>query len=281
MRAYQPKSVYVQAGQHEIHVSEWGNPAKPALVMWHGLARTGRDFDELAIALSDTYFILCPDTLGRGLSSWASDPASEYSFAAFAGHAEAILDHYGINKLRWIGTSMGAVLGMTLAAGALKDRISHFVVNDIGPILPQDATDRIVTYAGNPPTFETVTELETWLRTVYTPFGANSDAFWRRMADTSMRRTDGGKVTIHYDPKMVVHLTAQPRDFQLWEQWDAIVAPTLVLRGAKSDVLPADLAGEMTQRGPRPQIALFDEVGHAPTLTSEREIALIRDFLAG
>ena len=281
MRAYQPKSVYVQAGQHEIHVSEWGNPAKPALVMWHGLARTGRDFDELAIALSDTYFILCPDTLGRGLSSWASDPASEYSFAAFAGHAEAILDHYGINKLRWIGTSMGAVLAMTLAAGALKDRISHFVVNDIGPILPQDATDRIVTYAGNPPTFETVTELETWLRTVYTPFGANSDAFWRRMADTSMRRTDGGKVTIHYDPKMVVHLTAQPRDFQLWEQWDAIVAPTLVLRGAKSDVLPADLAGEMTQRGPRPQIALFDEVGHAPTLTSEREIALIRDFLAG
>ncbi|MCG6859390.1 MAG: hypothetical protein LJE67_15125, partial [Salaquimonas sp.] len=97
----EPKSVYVQAGSHEIHVAEWGDPAKPALVMWHGLARTGRDFDELAQALCDTYFVICPDTLGRGMSGWAADPAKEYAFTVFGDHTLAILDHYGIGKLRW------------------------------------------------------------------------------------------------------------------------------------------------------------------------------------
>ena len=276
-----PKSVYVQSGRHEIHVTQWGDPGKPALVMWHGLARTGRDFDELAIALSDEYLVLCPDTLGRGLSSWAGDPASDYSFAVFAGHTEAILDHYGVGKLRWVGTSMGGLLGMTLAGGTMKGRISHLVVNDIGPVLPRDAIDRIVTYAGNPPTFDTVAELEQWLRTVYAPFGKNTDAFWRRIADTSMRRTDAGKVTVHYDPKMVAHLTAQPQDFDLWDHWDAIAAKTLVTRGIDSDVLPAAIAEEMTGRGPKPAVEVFKNVGHAPTLATPAEIELLRGFLAG
>ncbi|MCB1461144.1 MAG: alpha/beta hydrolase [Nitratireductor sp.] len=278
--APQPKSVYVQAGQHEIHVTQWGDPANPALVMWHGLARTGRDFDELAAALSDDYLVLCPDTLGRGMSAWAGDPAKEYAFSVFGDHAIAILDHYGIGDLRWIGTSMGALIGMTLAGGWLKERISHFVVNDIGPTLPKDALDRIATYAGNPPTFDTIAELENWLRTVYAPFGANPDAFWRRLADTSMRRTDSGKVTVHYDPKMVVHLTAQPQDFDLWSCWDAISARTLVLRGEDSDVLPAAAVHEMQSRGPKPACEVFTGVGHAPTLVSDREISLLRNFLS-
>ncbi|MCG6859205.1 MAG: alpha/beta hydrolase, partial [Salaquimonas sp.] len=199
----------------------------------------------------------------------------------FGDHTLAILDHYGIGKLRWIGTSMGALLGMVLAAGQLKDRISHLVINDIGPVIPPEAIARIVTYAGNPPTFDTVAELDNWLRTVYAPFGDNSDAFWRRMTDTSMRRTDAGKVTVHYDPKMVVHLTAQPQDFDLWAQWDTITAPTLILRGEISDVLPASVADEMCGRGPKPKCEVFPDVGHAPTLATTREIALLRDFLAG
>jgi len=276
-----PNSVHIKAGPHEIHVSEWGDPEKPALVMWHGLARTGRDFDEAAAALSDAYFVLCPDTLGRGMSSWAGDPTRDYSFQVFGDHAFAILDHYDIGELRWIGTSMGALLGMVLAAGQLKDRISHLVINDIGPVIPPEAIARIVTYAGNPPTFDTVAELDNWLRTVYAPFGDNSDAFWRRMTDTSMRRTDAGKVTVHYDPKMVVHLTAQPQDFDLWAQWDTITAPTLILRGEISDVLPASVADEMCGRGPKPKCEVFPDVGHAPTLATTREIALLRDFLAG
>ncbi|MCB1381396.1 MAG: alpha/beta hydrolase [Notoacmeibacter sp.] len=275
------RSAYVRSGTHELHVSEWGDRARPLLVMWHGLARTGRDFDEAAAALSDDYFVVCPDTLGRGLSSWATDAAVDYSYATFGTHALAILDHYGADTLRWVGTSMGGLIGVTLAAGRLKGRMTHLVVNDIGPAIPESATGRIASYVGNPPVFDTMAELETWLRTNYAPFGDNADAFWRRMADTSARRTDSGKVTVHYDPQIVTQFTLHKGDLDCWPQWDGVAAKTLLLRGETSDVLPAAVATEMTGRGPRPELVEFAGVGHAPTLATEGEIATLRAFLRG
>ncbi|MCB1418137.1 MAG: alpha/beta hydrolase [Notoacmeibacter sp.] len=273
------RSAYVRSGAHELHVSEWGDPARPLLVMWHGLARTGRDFDEAALALSDEYFVICPDTLGRGLSSWATDVAVDYSYASFGTHALAILDHYGADTLRWVGTSMGGLIGVTLAAGRLKGRMTHLVVNDIGPAIPESATGRIAAYVGNPPVFDTMAELENWLRTNYAPFGRNSDAFWRRMADSSSRRTDAGKVTVHYDPQIVTQFTLHKGDLDCWPQWDAVEATTLLLRGEESDVLPVSVAGEMMRRGPRPELVEYAGVGHAPTLATSDEIAKLRAFL--
>ena len=273
------RSAYVRSGAHELHVSEWGDPARPLLVMWHGLARTGRDFDEAALALSDEYFVICPDTLGRGLSSWATDVAVDYSYASFGTHALTILDHYGAETLRWVGTSMGGLIGVTLAAGRLKGRMTHLVVNDIGPAIPESATGRIAAYVGNPPVFDTMAELENWLRTNYAPFGRNSDAFWRRMADSSSRRTDAGKVTVHYDPQIVTQFTLHKGDLDCWPQWDAVEATTLLLRGEESDVLPVSVAGEMMRRGPRPELVEYAGVGHAPTLATSDEIAKLRAFL--
>ncbi len=273
------RSTYVQSGPHQLHISEWGDKANPPLIMWHGLARTGRDFDEAALALSAHYFVLCPDTLGRGLSSWAKDASTDYSYAAYGGHALSILDHYGIETLRWIGTSMGGLLGVTLAAGALKQRITHLVVNDIGPWIPEEATGRIADYVGKVPVFEGVLELEEWLRSNYAPFGDNSDAFWRRMADTSMRRRDDGLITVHYDPQIASQFTIHRSDLDCWPQWDAIEAPTLLLRGEQSDVLPKTIAREMTTRGPKPELVEFSGYGHAPTMTTNKEISLLRDFL--
>ena len=120
----QPKSTYIPAAGFEIHVTEWGDKSKPALVMWHGLARTGRDFDEAAEALSDSYFVICPDTPGRGMSSWAKDASKDYSYAKFGDAALDVFDHYGIDKMRWVGTSMGGLIGVTLAGGRLKERIT-------------------------------------------------------------------------------------------------------------------------------------------------------------
>jgi len=274
------RSVYVACGQHEIHVSAWGDASKPALVMWHGLARTGRDFDEAAIALSDDYFVICPDTLGRGLSSWAKDIATDYSYAAYGEHAAAILDHFGVDKMRWVGTSMGGLIGVTLAAGALKGRISHLAVNDIGPWIPEGAVGRIHDYVGKPPSFDRASELEQWLRAAYKPFGANSDGFWRRMADTSMRRMDDGRITVHYDPNIVTQFTLHKGDLDCWDAWDALDVPALLLRGKQSDVLPESVAAEMCERGPKPRLVEFDDVGHAPTLATEAEWAVLRDFLA-
>ncbi|HEU4987664.1 MAG TPA: alpha/beta hydrolase [Rhizobiaceae bacterium] len=275
-----PRSTYIAAAGFEMHVTEWGDPKNPALVMWHGLARTGRDFDEAASALSDTYFVICPDTLGRGLSSWAHDPRTDYSYRIFGDTALAVFDHYGIDQMRWVGTSMGGLIGVTLAADRLKGRITHLVVNDVGPDIPAEGSGRIASYVGNPPVYDTISELEAWLRKNYAPFGRNSDEFWRRMADTSHRRTDDGRVTVHYDPQIVTQFTYHKADLDVWDAYDAIEARTLLLRGETSDVLPAQVAEEMTRRGPKPRLEVMRDSGHAPTLTTWHEIALLREFLA-
>lgn len=276
-----PRSTYVPAAGFEIHVTEWGDPAKPALVMWHGLARTGRDFDEAAAALADSYFVLCPDTLGRGLSSWARKPEVDYSYRVFGETALGLLDHYRIDRLRWVGTSMGGLVGITLAAGALKGRITHLVVNDVGPDIPAEGTGRITSYVGNPPVYDTVAELEAWLRRNYAPFGDNTPQFWRRMADTSARRTDDGRITVHYDPAIVTQLTIHKADLDVWDKYDAVAAPTLLIRGETSDVLSKETAAEMTRRGPRPRLVTIPGCGHAPTLANREQIELLRGFLAG
>lgn len=275
-----PRSIYIEAEGFEIHITEWGDRARPALVMWHGLARTGRDFDEAALALSDSYFVLCPDTPGRGLSSWARDYRRDYSYAAFGRVAEAILDHYSIDRLRWVGTSMGGLIGVTLAAGTLKDRISHLVINDIGPDILAAGAERIMDYVGTPPVYDTIGELEAWLRANYAPFGENTDAFWRRMADTSVRRTDDGRITVHYDPQIVSQFSHHKADLDVWDAYDAVKARTLLIRGENSDVLAAAVAGEMTRRGPKPELHIIAGCGHAPTLADAAQISLLRDFLA-
>ncbi|MEO3997767.1 alpha/beta hydrolase [Mesorhizobium sp. CAU 1732] len=274
------RSSFIHSGGFELHVTEWGDPANPPLVMWHGLARTGRDFDEAAAALSDTYFVICPDTLGRGMSSWARDYTTDYSYRVFGETALAILDHYRIGDLRWVGTSMGGLIGVTLAANALRERITHLVINDIGPDIPEAGTGRISSYVGNPPVYDTVLELEAWLRANYEPFGQNTDAFWRRMAETSSRRTDNGRITVHYDPAIVSQFTHHRADLDVWDAYDLIVAKTLLIRGESSDVLSAKVAEDMQRRGPRPRLEVMPDCGHAPTLASDFEIAMLRDFLA-
>ncbi len=275
-----PRSIYLGAAGFEMHVTEWGDRDNPALVMWHGLARTGRDFDEAAAALSDRYFVLCPDTLGRGLSAWSRRGAADYTFATYGDMASAMLDCYGVDRLGWIGTSMGGLLGITLAAGRLRDRLTHLVINDVGPDIPAASAQRIADYVGNPPAFDTMAEYEAWLRETYAPFGPNSEQFWRRMVDTSQRRTAEGLVTVHYDPAIVSLMRENKADLDVWDAYDTVSAPTLLLRGEHSDVLPLTVAGDMTQRGPRPQLVTIPDCGHAPTLADDRQIGILRDFLA-
>ena len=259
---------------------EWGAPDAPPVIMWHGLARTGRDFDELAQALADDYRIICPDAIGRGLSQWSPDPVAEYRLDFYARLAGALADGLGLARLRWVGTSMGGATGMHAAATTLRDRISHLVVNDIGPTLPQPAIDRILAYAGQPPAFDTVTELETWLRAAYKPYGWQSDEQWRRMAETSVRRLPDGRVTAHYDPAIVGQFSHHPGDYERWEGYDSLRMPLLLLRGADSDLLLPDVAHAMTQRGPRAQRIDFPDCGHAPALNIAPQINAVRQFLA-
>jgi len=272
-------SQYVTCANREIHVTVWGAEQHPTLIMWHGLARNGRDFDAVAAALSDRYRVLCPDTVGRGLSQWAKDPVREYSLGFYGEIALDLVKAFDLDAMRWLGTSMGGALGMMLAAGPLKDRMTHLIINDIGPALSDAAVGRILNYAGNPPVFSTMLELESYLKTAYAPFGQLSAGAWRRIAETSARRTDDGRLTTHYDPRIVDQFRHHPEDYDQWDRYDAITAKTLVLRGAESDLLLYEWAQEMTRRGPKCRLETIAGCGHAPPLISPDQIALVADFL--
>jgi len=275
----QPHSHYVVLDGTETHVTEWGDPGAPAVLMWHGLARTGRDFDTVATALAGRYRVICPDTPGRGLSQWSSAPETEYCFASYATLAGKLADALGLDAFAWLGTSMGGALGIAAAATTLRGRITRLLLNDIAPTMPKAAHERISTYIGSPPDFATLSELEQYFRTVYQPFGHHTDAQWRHMAETGHRRLPNGRVTTHYDPAIVKQFHVHPDDFEQWDKYDSLTLPTLLLRGESSDLVLPDVAAEMERRGPRAQVVEVLGCGHAPALNNLAQIAIVRDFL--
>jgi len=275
------RSGYLVCEDREIHYTEWGSQHRETVIAWHGLARTGRDMDDIAAHLASRYRVICPDTIGRGLSQWSPAPEKEYCLEFYGRVAVSLADQLGIDHFHWLGTSMGGAIGIRLAAGALKGRIRRLVLNDIGPRLGDAAVERIRAYAGNPPSFARVTGLEAYFRKVYEPFGWLSDEQWRRLAETSARRTADGRVAPHYDPDMVLQFVHHPRDYDQWEAYDAIEAPTLCLRGETSDLLLADTAEQMRRRGPRAVVVTIPACGHAPALNVPGQFALVERFLNG
>lgn len=276
------RSRYLSCAGREIHYTEWGAQHPRTVIAWHGLARTGRDMDVLAEHLSapaDGYRVICPDTIGRGLSQWSPRPDDEYCLAFYVQLATALVDQLGLSQFDWVGTSMGGSIGLLAAAGALRGRITRLVLNDTGPELAQAAISRIRSYAGNPSAFATVTELEQYFRTVYRPYGFLSDAQWRHLTETSTRRLPDGRVTPHYDPAMVQQFVCHPDDYLRWKEYDSLAMAVLCLRGEHSDLLLADAAAQMAQRGPRARIETIAGCGHAPALNVPGQLALVADFL--
>jgi pimeloyl-ACP methyl ester carboxylesterase len=272
-------SRYISLLGYELHYMEWGTADKPPLVLWHGLARTGRDFDDLAEALCDDWHIFVPDTLGRGLSQWSAAPERDYCNDFYARLAKAFLDHLGLATVDWVGTSMGGAIAIRAAASSLGGRIRRLVLNDMGPKIADAAIERIRSYAGDPPAFDKVSELEAYFRKVYLPYGFLTDAQWRRLTETSTRRLRDGRVTTHYDPKMVMQFTHHEKDYEQWPQWDALTCEVLCLRGENSDLLLPEDAQAMTRRGPRCELVTIPGCGHAPALNVPEQIALVARFL--
>jgi pimeloyl-ACP methyl ester carboxylesterase len=176
---------------------------------------------------------------------------------------------------------MGGAIGLRAAAGALRGRIQRLLLNDIGPELAAAALQRIRSYAGSPPAFATVAELEAYFRTVYKPYGWLSDAQWRLLTETSLRRLDDGRVAPHYDPSMVMQFEAHPQDYDQWPAWDSLSLPVLCLRGEHSDLLPPEVAEAMRVRGPCAVVVTIAGCGHAPALNTPEQIAVVERFLAG
>ncbi|HPY42258.1 MAG TPA: alpha/beta hydrolase, partial [Thiolinea sp.] len=153
------------------------------------------------------------------------------------------------------------------------------VLNDVGPEVPVAAVERIRTYAGSQPSFNNVSELETWLRQIYLPFGENSDAFWRRMAMTSARRTSAGKITLHYDVRLVLPFENYTGEETFWPYWSGLTCPILVLRGENSDLLLPAQVERMVAENPQVSAVVIPNTGHAPALAVPEQIKIVTDFL--
>lgn len=266
----------------QIHYSAWGDPDGPPVVCVHGLSRVGRDFDPLARRLADEFRVLCPDVPGRGLSEWADDPDDEYTGAALAGTLVGFCEELALDPIRWVGTSMGGALGIALAGGPLADRVSHLVVNDVGPgpAADEDAEegiDRIIAYLSDPPAFDRLTDLEAYYRETYAPFSEMTDAEWWRFTRTSARRTDDGQFAPDYDPR-AVEPVLHGGDGDRWDAWEETPAELFVLRGTDSDVLSAATFEGMQARRPDAE-TLTVECGHAPALNVPGQVDPIRAFL--
>jgi pimeloyl-ACP methyl ester carboxylesterase len=266
-------------GFHRVAYTEWAGPAgAPTVLCVHGLTRNGRDFDDLAAALSRRFRVVCPDVVGRGRSEWLSHPA-DYGYPLYLSDMTALIARLDVEEINLVGTSMGGLIGMMLAAQK-GTPIRRLVVNDIGPLIAREGLLRIATYVGADPVFADLAALEAYLREVSASFGKLSDAQWRHLAEHGARRRPDGTLGRAYDPAIAEAFKTVKDDIDLWPVWDAIKAPTLVLRGAESDLLRSADAVAMTQRGPRAQLIEFPGIGHAPALMAQDQIAAIEDFLA-
>jgi pimeloyl-ACP methyl ester carboxylesterase len=280
--AAQPRRRSVQCaspkGLHRMAYREWGDARnRDVVVCVHGLTRTSRDFDALARALCGRFRLVCPDVAGRGDSEPLADPML-YGVPQYAADMVTLIARLDVESVSWVGTSMGGLIGMALGALA-GSPIRRMVLNDVGPVVTRASLERISSYVGKAPNFASVEEAERYIRAISAPFGPHSDAQWRFLTETWLRRNDDGTWRAHYDPRIGVPLVVPEKDLELWNVYDAVRCPTLLVRGELSDLLTRETASQMAERGPRAKVVEIRGVGHAPTLLHADQIALVHDFL--
>ena len=287
----EPRLHHVQCldtrGLHRMAYWEWGDASNPrVLVCAHGLSRQGRDFDTLAHALSDHYRVICPDVVGRGASDALADPAG-YQIPAYVADMVTLLARVNATTLHWVGTSMGGLIGLALASMSATP-ICRLVLNDVGPSIGAEALVRIGSYLGVDRRWATLDAAAADLWSISSSFGAHTSEQWLALTRPMLKPVsalEGGGFKLHYDLNIahafraITPEMAALGEAMLWRSYDAIQCPTLLLRGADSDLLSHETALSMTTRGPRAQLVEFAGVGHAPTLVSANQVAVLREFL--
>lgn len=248
----------------------------------HGLTRNARDFDFIARALAKDYRVVCPDVVGRGRSDWLRDKAL-YAIPQYVSDMVTLIARLGAEQVDWIGTSMGGLIGMTLAAQQ-GTPIRRLVLNDVGPLLSASALQRIGTYVGRQHHFPSLAAAEAHIRKVHAPFGLLTDEQWQHLTRWSVKpdvEKEGGFV-FHYDPGIGDAFRTAPMlmDVNLWPIYERIACPVLALRGGDSDLISHATLADMALRGPRARTIEFAGIGHAPTLMSDAQIVPVWDFLA-
>jgi pimeloyl-ACP methyl ester carboxylesterase len=298
------------SGLHRMAYQEWGDPSNPDVVLCvHGLTRNSRDFDSLAQKLQHRYRVICPDVVGRGLSDWLLNPMG-YQVAQYAADMVSLLNQVQPGSLRWVGTSMGGLIGMTyagmLAAHAAMPalqqglhippaQVNHplppstfpihkLVLNDVGPHIEPESLARIGQYTSLPTTFQTFNECVAYTQTIAASFGPHTPEQWRQLTQYYFIEVNGQWVK-HYDPNIGQAFVAiTPEMWKQSEQWlwgayASISVPNLIIHGADSDLLSFDTVAHMLKVNSFAQVYTVDGVGHAPTIMNEEQITAVEKFL--
>ena len=268
------------SGLHRMAYTEWGAADNPqVLICVHGLSRNGRDFDVLAQALAADYRVICPDIVGRGRSDWLRD-AANYGIAQYVADMIVLIARLNVDSVAWLGTSMGGLIGMVLAS-LEGTPISRLLLNDVGPVIAAESIKRIGDYIGRTPRFESFADAEQYIRRVSAPFGRLTDEQWRHLTESSVRQRADGGFELRFDAAGIAESFRRATtagEIDLWPIYERIACPTLVVRGAESDLLSRETAQAMAGRGPRPQLVEVPGVGHAPMFMDEAQIAIAREF---
>ncbi len=263
---------------------EYGDTKNPNIILCvHGLSRNGLDFEPLAQSLSAEYRILCPDMAGRGKSDWLENK-SDYNYTTYVSDVMALIAHLKISRLDWIGTSMGGIIGMMIAAG-YPPMIKRLILNDIGMTVASGGLKRIVGYVGTSRIFASAEEAESYMKSTFITFGLSTPEEWKILFDTSFNKLADGRYALKYDPDISQPFRAMAssndeiKDIDLSNLWNMITCPALILRGETSDILTRKTAEAMQSSRPDVMLVEFAATGHAPALINSHQIKTITDWL--
>ncbi len=268
---------------HRIAYLEWGKPNSQPIICVHGVTRNAHDFDCLAKRLAElNFYVTCPDVPGRGNSDWLTDPR-DYGFPVYLADMTALIARLNAEQVGWIGTSMGGVIGMLLAA-LPQSPIQYLVLNDIGPFIHASALERIkanMDLIVDSLVFSDINEVNSYFQRVLSSFGILNTEQWQQMIHSSIKQLANGRYALKIDPAVKTHHANEKQtDINLWHIWHAIRCPVLVIHGTKSDILLPDVIAEMKKTNPNCESVDIPNVGHAPALMSDEQIAYITNWLA-
>ena len=285
-------------GFHNLAYTEWGNwsPEFPTAFCVHGLTRNGRDFDDLALYLSNKgRYVLCPDVAGRGESAWFTNP-KHYNFSQYINDMNALIARANTNHIDWIGTSMGGIIGMMMAA-LPNTPIRRLVLNDIGPQIPITGLKRLAKYAGKDPVFKSVDEAKNYFKTNYADFGISTEEQWDAFTEHSIKHRAPHLYRLKVDPginnpsksflNLFTEFLKHPHkslegiyyDIDLWSIWKNIRCPVLLIHGKHSDLLTPDIILEMRRTHPYIEVYEIEHAGHAPALLEQQNHETIYNWL--
>ncbi|PXW80002.1 pimeloyl-ACP methyl ester carboxylesterase [Nitrosomonas sp. Nm84] len=276
-----------QKKPHAIAYTDWGDLQNPHVVICvHGLTRNCRDFDYLARELQSDCRVISVDVVGRGQSDWLEQAHDYDYYPVYLSDAMSLISHIQAQyrtaiTLDWVGISLGGLIGMILAIQPnIPVPINKLVISDIGPLIPAAALKRIADYVGEDIRFNSFEEFKQYMKAISVSFGPLTEEQWDHMAIHSALEYADGSYGFRYDPRISVSFKEREiKDIDLWNQWDQLNVPTLVLRGMASDILSVDTAAQMQVRGAKAKIVELPGIGHAPMLMDAGQMKIVRDFI--